>query len=81
MAAGLLYDSDAGRACAAAVTVLVGGAAYMASAEIAKAKGPFAGYAKNRSALGSGRRPPARAWRGRFRRTSALRADVRSDRS
>lgn len=47
MAAGLPYDSDAGRAYAAALTALMGGRAYAASADIARIKGPFAGFAKN----------------------------------
>jgi ribonucleoside-diphosphate reductase alpha chain len=51
MSGGLPYDSDEGRAYAASLTALMGGAAYAASAEIAKAKGPFAGYAKNRGAF------------------------------
>jgi len=44
---GLPYDSDAGRACAAAVTALMHGEAYAQSARIAAAMGPFAGYARN----------------------------------
>ncbi len=44
---GLPYDSDAGRAYAAAVTALMHGAAYAQSARVAGAMGPFAGYAKN----------------------------------
>jgi ribonucleoside-diphosphate reductase alpha chain len=44
---GLPYDSDAGRAYAAAVTALMHGEAYAQSARIAGAMGPFAGYAKN----------------------------------
>src|SRR5439155_4271375 len=44
---GLPYDSDAGRAFAAAVTALMHGEAYAQSARIASAMGPFAGYAKN----------------------------------
>ncbi len=51
MADGLPYDSDGGRAATAAITALLGGEAYATSAEIAKAKGPFAGYAKNREAM------------------------------
>ncbi|MDP2340511.1 MAG: vitamin B12-dependent ribonucleotide reductase [Deltaproteobacteria bacterium] len=51
MADGLPYDSDGGRAATAAITALLGGEAYATSAEIAKAKGPFAGYAKNRDAM------------------------------
>jgi ribonucleoside-diphosphate reductase alpha chain len=44
---GLPYDSDAGRAYAAAVTALMHGEAYAQSARIASAMGPFAGHAKN----------------------------------
>jgi len=44
---GLPYDSDAGRAYAAAVTALMHGEAYAQSARVASAIGPFAGYAKN----------------------------------
>ena len=51
MARGLPYDSDAGRAYAAAVTALMTGQAYLASAKIAKVKGPFAGYAMNREPM------------------------------
>jgi ribonucleoside-diphosphate reductase alpha chain len=44
---GLPYDSDEGRAYAAAVTALMHGEAYAQSARIASAMGPFAGHAKN----------------------------------
>jgi ribonucleoside-diphosphate reductase alpha chain len=44
---GLPYDSDAGRAYAAAVTALMHGEAYAQSARISSSMGPFAGYAKN----------------------------------
>src|SRR5574339_457761 len=44
---GLPYDSDGGRAYAAAVTALMHGAAYAQRARIASATGPFAGYEKN----------------------------------
>jgi ribonucleoside-diphosphate reductase alpha chain len=44
---GLPYDSDAGRAYAAAITALMHGEAYAQSARIAAAMGPFAGYARN----------------------------------
>src|SRR5262245_2434045 len=44
---GLPYDSDAGRAYAAAVTALMHGEAYAQSARVASAMGPFTGYAKN----------------------------------
>jgi ribonucleoside-diphosphate reductase alpha chain len=44
---GLPYDSDEGRAYAAAVTALMHGEAYAQSARLASAMGPFAGHAKN----------------------------------
>jgi ribonucleoside-diphosphate reductase alpha chain len=44
---GLPYDSDAGRAYAAAVTALMHGEAYAQSARVASAIGTFAGYEKN----------------------------------
>jgi len=47
MALGLPYDSDAGRAWAAAVTALMTGHAYATSARTAARMGPFAGYAEN----------------------------------
>lgn len=47
MTLGLPYDSDAGRAWAAAVTALMTGHAYVTSALIASRMGPFAGYAEN----------------------------------
>lgn len=47
MAQGLAYDSDEGRAQAAAVTAIMTGHAYATSAKIAKRVGPFAGYAKD----------------------------------
>jgi ribonucleoside-diphosphate reductase alpha chain len=48
MSRGLPYDSDAGRAYAAAITSLMCGEAYAASAKIAAHKNPFAGYERNR---------------------------------
>jgi ribonucleoside-diphosphate reductase alpha chain len=48
MALGLPYDSDAGRAYAAAVTSLMTGHAYEVSARTASRMGPFAGFAENR---------------------------------
>jgi ribonucleoside-diphosphate reductase alpha chain len=47
MARGLPYDSDAGRAYAAAITSLMSGHAYATSARIAESRGPFAGYMRN----------------------------------
>jgi ribonucleoside-diphosphate reductase alpha chain len=51
MARGLPYDSDDGRAYAAAVTALMTGRAYRKSAEIAARMGPFAGYQPNAGAM------------------------------
>jgi ribonucleoside-diphosphate reductase alpha chain len=48
MGRGLPYDSDEGRAYAAAVTALMCGAAYATSAKIAAHRKPFAGYESNR---------------------------------
>ena len=44
---GLPYDSDEGRAYAAAVTALMHGEAYAQSARVSSSMGPFAGYEKN----------------------------------
>jgi ribonucleoside-diphosphate reductase alpha chain len=51
MARGLPYDSDEGRAYAAAVTALMTGRAYRKSAEIASRMGSFAGYQPNAGAM------------------------------
>ena len=51
MARGLPYDSDDGRAYAAAITALMTGRAYRKSAQIAKRMGPFAGYQPNAAAM------------------------------
>ncbi|MBW7835672.1 MAG: vitamin B12-dependent ribonucleotide reductase [Sphingomonadales bacterium] len=48
MAMGLSYDSDAGRALCGAITALMTGVAYAASAEMAGELGAFPGYAANR---------------------------------
>ncbi len=48
MALGMPYDSDQGRAYAGAITALMTGEAYLQSARIAEAMGPFEGYAQNR---------------------------------
>jgi len=47
MAQGMPYDSDDGRAWAAALTSLMTGHAYATSARTAARMGPFAGYADN----------------------------------
>ena len=51
MARGLPYDSDDGRAYAAAITALMTGRAYRKSAEVAQRMGPFAGYQPNAAAM------------------------------
>ncbi len=51
MSMGLPYDSDAGRAVAAAITAIMTGQAYATSAEIARLLGPFKGFAKNREPM------------------------------
>src|SRR4051812_33011600 len=48
MSNGMPYDSDEGRAVAAAITALMTGRAYRKSAEIAGAVGTYAQYDKNR---------------------------------
>lgn len=48
LALGIPYDSDAGRAWAAAIAALMTGAAYRRSAELARALHPFADFARNR---------------------------------
>jgi ribonucleoside-diphosphate reductase alpha chain len=48
MALGLPYDSDGGRAWAAALTALMTGHAYETSARTAARMGPFAGFDENR---------------------------------
>lgn len=47
MALGLGYDSDGGRALAAAITSLMTGVSYRRSAELAGIVGPYKGYADN----------------------------------
>ncbi|WP_330136219.1 vitamin B12-dependent ribonucleotide reductase [Rhodococcus artemisiae] len=51
MASGLPYDSEAGRAYAAAITALMTGHAYEVSARLAERLGPFDGYAENRDSM------------------------------
>jgi ribonucleoside-diphosphate reductase alpha chain len=50
MADGMPYDSEAGRATAAAITALMTGRAYLQSAKVAAAIGPYERYAENREA-------------------------------
>ena len=51
MSLGIPYDSDAGRAYAAALTALMTGHAYATSARIAARMRPFAGYEQNREPM------------------------------
>jgi ribonucleoside-diphosphate reductase alpha chain len=51
MAQGLPYDSDEGRAQAAAITALLTGHSYATSAKIAAKVGPFAGFHKDREGM------------------------------
>lgn len=51
MAQGLPYDSDEGRAQAAAITALMTGHAYAVSAKVANRVGPFAGFHKDRKGM------------------------------
>ncbi|WP_205696730.1 vitamin B12-dependent ribonucleotide reductase [Conexibacter sp. SYSU D00693] len=48
MSNGMPYDSDAGRGTAAAITALMTGRAYLQSARIAAAIGPYERYEENR---------------------------------
>jgi ribonucleoside-diphosphate reductase alpha chain len=50
MATGHAYDSEGGRAIAAAITSLMTGTAYKRSAELAGVVGPYEGYARNAKA-------------------------------
>jgi ribonucleoside-diphosphate reductase alpha chain len=50
MATGHGYDSDGGRALAAAITSLMTGTAYKRSAELAGVVGPYDGFARNAEA-------------------------------
>ncbi len=47
MSQGIPYDSEAGRAVAAAITAVLCGQAYLTSARLAEAAGPFPEYAPN----------------------------------
>jgi ribonucleoside-diphosphate reductase alpha chain len=51
MARGLPYDSDKGRAYAAAITALMTGRSYRKSAQVAARMGPHAGYQQNAAAM------------------------------
>ena len=51
MALGLPYDSEQGRSYAGAITALMTGEAYLQSARIAQAMGPFNGFPINREPM------------------------------
>jgi len=51
MSLALAYDSDQARALAAAISAIMTGTAYMASAEIALIKGPFEEFSRNKDAM------------------------------
>jgi ribonucleoside-diphosphate reductase alpha chain len=51
MSLALPYDSDQARALASAVSAIMTGTAYAASAEIAQLKGPFADFERNRDPM------------------------------
>ncbi|MDQ3952655.1 MAG: vitamin B12-dependent ribonucleotide reductase, partial [Actinomycetota bacterium] len=51
MSQGLAYDSDDGRAWAAAITALMTGHCYATSARLAERVGPFAAYEENRDPM------------------------------
>ena len=68
MASGIPYDSDAGRAIAAAITALLTGTSYATSAEMAGELGAFPGFEKNREAMLRVIRNHRRAAHGQRRR-------------
>ena len=51
MAAGIAYDSEAGRSMCAALTAIMTGVAYSTSAEMAAELGTFPGFKRNREAM------------------------------
>lgn len=51
MSLGLPYDSDEGRAYAAAVTAIMCGQSYLTSSRVAEAVGPCVGYPENESSF------------------------------
>src|SRR6187397_3368651 len=77
MARGLPYDSDEGRAYAAAITSLMTGRAYRKSAEIAGRMGSFAGYKPNAAAM-IGVMAQHRAAVGNIENSDAVPADLLS---
>jgi len=66
MAMGIPYDSERGRALCAAITALMTGAGYAASAEMAQELGAFPAFGKNRDPMLRVIRNHRRAARGDF---------------
>src|SRR5437764_3766609 len=75
MSRGLPYDSDEGRAYAAAITALMTGRAYRKSAEIAARMGAFAGYQPNAAPM-LGVMSMHRAAVGNIEHTESVPADL-----
>ena len=75
MARGLPYDSDEGRAYAAAITAMMTGRAYRKSAEIAHRMGPHTGYRENGAAM-LGVIAKHRASVGNIQHTDSIPADM-----
>ena len=79
MSMGIPYDSDQGRDFAGAITAVMCGQAYLTSARIAEATGPFPGYAHERAVVPrsdphASRRGEAASTAAAFRRRSSRRA-------
>jgi ribonucleoside-diphosphate reductase alpha chain len=72
MASGIAYDSEAGRAIAAAISALMTGVSYATSAEMAERLGAFKGYAANREPMLRVMRNHRRAAYGESRNYEAL---------
>ena len=75
MARGMPYDSDEGRAYAAAITALMTGRAYRKSAEVAHRMGPHVGYQENRAPM-VGVIAKHRAAVGNIQHTESVPADL-----
>ena len=75
MARGMPYDSDEGRAYAAAITALMTGRAYRKSAEVAHRMGPHVGYQENRAPM-IGVIAKHRAAVGNIQHTESVPADL-----
>ena len=75
MARGMPYDSDEGRAYAAAITALMTGRAYRKSGEVAHRMGPHVGYQENRAPM-VGVIAKHRAAVGNIQHTDSVPADL-----